>query len=203
MLLDTCAVQHLDTVLALCGDEHSLDEEFARTLLTRYGLKLGPELLALAGLYAEFRGNGAPWAVSETSLAELACVGGGRGTALRDWWFDLWHYWDSCEEFFPEIDYSGLAWPQPDVSPDQLALFEMDAAIPGHAALGEPLARLRDVGDRALVRDAIRAGIPSILTTDLRSFWSRRRDIYAYGIEVWRPTEVLHVYRGETAGAAA
>jgi hypothetical protein len=203
MLLDTCAVQHLDTVLTLCADERSLDEECARTLITRYGSELGPELVALADLYARFRYNGAPWAVSETSLVELERVGGGRGAALLRWWWDLCHYWDSCEEFYPEVDFAGLAWPQPDVSPDQLTLFEMEAVAPGYAALDEPLALLRDVGDRALVRDAIRAGIPSVLTTDLRSFWRRRHDIYGYGIEVWRPTDVLRAYGGEVFELAA
>jgi hypothetical protein len=36
------------------------------------------------------------------------------------------------------------------------------------------------------VRDALRAGIPAILTTDIRSFWARRHALYGYGIEVWR-----------------
>jgi len=203
MLLDTCAVQHLDTVLTLCGDGRQLDEECARNLVARYGPDLGAELVALADLSRLLGYNGPPWAVSETSLFELEQVNGARGAALLRWWSDLWHYWHSCQEFFPEIDCSGLGWPQPDVSSSQLALFKLEAAVPGHAAPDEPLALLPDVGDRALVRDAIRAGIPAILTTDLRSFWSRRRDIYSYGIEVWRPTDVLRVYQAEIAGTAA
>lgn len=202
MLLDTCAVQHLDTVLAFCDDQ-PLDDGSARTVMTRYGRRLGPELIALAEIYARVSYSGVPWAVSETSLAELELVGGRRGAALRLWWSELWHYWHSCEEFFPEIDFDGLAWPGPDVSPDQLTLFEMEAAVPGHAAPGEPLALLSDVGDRALVRDAIRSRIPSILTTDLRSFWSRRHAVQSYGIEVWRPTDVLRAYRGESFAGAS
>jgi hypothetical protein len=148
------------------------------------------------------RHGGVPWAVSETSLTELQRAGGRRGAALIQWWSDLWHYWESCEQFYPEIDFEGLVWPQPNVSPDQLMLFEVEPSMPGHAALDEPLSHLSDDGDRALVRDAIRSGIPSILTTDLRTFRSRRRDIYYYGIEVWRPTDALCAYRSEMAVAA-
>jgi hypothetical protein len=196
MLLDTCAVQHLETVLALCNDQ-PLDDDGVQRLMTRYGPRLGPELIALTEIYAHVSHRGLPWAVSETSLAELERVGAGRGTALLHWWSELWHHWESCEEFYPEIDFDGLAWPGPDVSPDQLTLFEMEGAVPGHAAPDEPLALLTDVGDRALVRDAIRSGIPSILTTDLSSFWSRRHAVQMYGIEVWRPTDVLLAYQRE------
>jgi hypothetical protein len=36
----------------------------------------------------------------------------------------------------------------------------------------------------------MRAGIPAILTTDLKSFWRHRSALYSLGIEIWRPTDL-------------
>lgn len=65
-----------------------------------------------------------------------------------------------------------------------------------------PLTLLADMGDRLLVRDAILAGVPAILTTDLRSFWSHRADLYHLGIEIWRPSDALIAYEPKWAAEA-
>jgi hypothetical protein len=57
-----------------------------------------------------------------------------------------------------------------------------------------PLAEFRDLGDRALIRDALLAGVPAILTTDLKSFWAKRAVVAEYGLQVWRPSETLDAY---------
>ena len=204
MLLDTCAIQHLETVTSMLYDEECyLDDEAAELLLARFGTRLGAELIALANLATLFQRNGPPWAVSETSLVELGRLGGERGLVLRRQWWGWHDYWGGWSEAYPEIEHDGLMWPRTIVSPDQLALFEVEPTMPLETATGEPFDAFRDAGDRALVRDATRAGIPAILTTDIRSFWTKRRALYGYGLEVWRPSDVWRSYGDRSVAAAA
>ena len=66
--------------------------------------------------------------------------------------------------------------------------------IPGivqqHAVLG----RFGSVGDCALIRDALRAEVPVILTNDLRTFWRHRFSLCEQGVEIWRPSDVRQAY---------
>lgn len=57
-----------------------------------------------------------------------------------------------------------------------------------------PLSAFPHQGDRALILDALLSGVPAILTTDLRSFWAHREALYAFGLEVWRPSDALSAY---------
>jgi hypothetical protein len=198
MLLDTCAVQHLDTVMGRFDDDSGLSHEEAQRLVARYGPRLGPEIVALGDLVAiAFENDGPPWAVSETSLIELGRLEGNRGNGLRRSWWDWRYYWDGWADVYPEIDHAGLMWPRAVVPPEQLALFPIAPTMPD-----APLDAIRHAGDRALIRDAIRAGIPAILTTDLRSFWAKRGALLGYGLEVWRPTDVWRAYGGLPIAAA-
>jgi hypothetical protein len=71
-------------------------------------------------------------------------------------------------------------------------------------ASSSPLASLADVGDRALVRYAIRGGTAALLTTDLRDRSGAGVAMsIATGTEVWRPTDVLCAYQGDMPTAAA
>ena len=60
-----------------------------------------------------------------------------------------------------------------------------------HAVLGP----FGGAGDCALIRDALRAEVPVILTTDLHTFWRHRFWLYDRGIEAWRPSDVRKAYR--------
>ncbi len=108
-------------------------------------------------------------------------------------------YWS--EPPFPDIEHEALMWSRTPVHPDQIALFEVPPMMPQASAPSEPFSAFPDAGDRALVRDAARAGIRAILTTDIRSFWGKRRALYGYGIEVWRPSDVWRTYGGSPMAA--
>ena len=60
-----------------------------------------------------------------------------------------------------------------------------------------PLSAFRDEGDRKIIRDALVCGVRAILTTDLRSFWSERDALETYGVEIWRPTDLLVAYESK------
>lgn len=201
MLLDTCTIRHLLFVTDLFQNERGLDENSAAALASRFGASFGRELVALSDLLIMFSDNGPPWAVSETSFAELGRVGGERGRRLRRSWSDWSHYWGGWASDAPDlINHSGLMWPRPAVSANQLTLFEVPATMPSRV---EPPGVLADAGDCALVRDAMRAGVPAILTTDIRSFWRNRRALYGYGLEVWRPSDAWAAYGGTLISDAA
>jgi hypothetical protein len=61
-------------------------------------------------------------------------------------------------------------------------------------AVDGPLAFLPDLGDRRIVRDALLANIPAILTLDLRTFWRHRDALAPLGVEVWLPSDLLDAY---------
>lgn len=191
MLLDTCLVQHLEFVMDLLDEALYWPEGAQEWLRRRYGEKLGGELIALGELVRFLLPRqGPPWIVSETSRVELKRLGGAKGSRLRAWWTDWAHYWDACVHDYPEL---ATTRDQPEVAltPGQLALFELPPCPEGDLRSDGPLGPLRDAGDRALVREAVRYQIPAILTTDLRSLWVHRRWLYQGGVEVWRPRDVL------------
>ena len=66
-----------------------------------------------------------------------------------------------------------------------------------------PLGVLKDMGNRMLVRDALLAGVPAILTMDLESFWRHRAALYHLGVEIWRPSDALAAYEPKWAEEAA
>jgi hypothetical protein len=194
MLLDTSALQHLRYVTDLLEEDTFISDEEADELRRRHGDALGDELIALADLMTVLSRNGPEWLVSETSLIEFARASGAEGRSLLQWWGEWADYMASCEEadWYPEIAISALALPRgPEVSEDQLALPIQPAGAPLSPESVPPLGPFRDPGDRALIRDAIRAGVPTILTTDIRSFWRHGSFLRPLGIAVMRPTDVV------------
>jgi hypothetical protein len=191
-LLDTSVIWNL-MAIGEHSDDGRLSADGERHLLVRLGEKHTDELVALDLLTAAYERNGSPWVVSETSLIEVEKRDGARGRKLRQWWHEWADYFQGCldADWYPEVDADDLIVRRgPEVAEGQFAL-----------AVAPPLPRLsaecvpafgpfRDAGDRALIRDALRAGIPTILTTDIRSFWANRRALYPFGIEVWRPTDL-------------
>jgi hypothetical protein len=192
MLLDTCLLQHLEFVMDLLGDALRWPAGSTSWLVHCYGEQLGGDLIALGEIIVFLLPRQPlPWIVSETSLLELQRLGGAKGSRLRAWWYEWAEFWEGCAEVYPEILTEALAPPLTTLGPGQLALFEIPSRSRLDLESSAPLGSLRDAGDRALVRDAMRCGIPTILTTDLRSLWSHRQSLYVAGIEVWRPRDLL------------
>ncbi len=85
--------------------------------------------------------------------------------------------------------------PTPDVRINPLILRGLGVSgVDEIVADDGPLSECPDRGDRALIRDGLLSGVPAILTTDLRTFWSRRTVLYDLGIEIWRPSDALTAY---------
>jgi hypothetical protein len=199
MLLDTCVIQDLRAITAYAEDWW-LTEDDETALATRFGQIRASEMVALGALMAIFDSNGAPWVVSESSLIEFEKMTGEKGRGLRRWWHDWADYFHGCLDggWYPEIDSSALVIRRrDDVAEGQLAL---EITPPVHPlSVVPPLPPFKDAGDRALIRDAARAGISIILTTDLKSFWAHRRSLYPMGIEIWRPTHLWQTVCHEQA----
>jgi hypothetical protein len=201
MLLDTCAIQHMKLVMDRTEGEFMSDED-ANELLRRYRGSLGPELVALGDLFALLERNGPPWVVAETSLIEFEQLDSVKGGQLRRWWHDWADYCESCLDggWYPGLDVAALLLRSgPPVIPGQLALPVEPALWPLADECIPPLGPFMDAGDRALIRIAMRAGIPTILTTDLNSFWRHRRAAYALGVEIWRPTDLWQTLQRRAA----
>lgn len=206
MLLDTCVIQNLQS-LGEYGEDGRLTDEGEARLLKRVGAVLTDELVALDLLVERFHRNGAPWVVSESSLIEFERVNGAKGYKLLTWWYEWADYFNACLEadWYPEIDPTGLTIGRgPEVADGQLALEIAPPQWPLSSDCIPPFGPFRDAGDRALIRDAARSGICTILTTDLKSLWVHRRALYPFGIEIWRPTDlwgaVCHERAFEVAG---
>lgn len=194
MLLDTCVLQSLKLVMdTICEYGEYMTDEVEDHLLRRYPAPLGPELVALGVLIAVLGRNGPPWVVSESSLIEFEQLDSEKGRQLRRWWQEWADYFDGCLDggWYPGLDAEALIVRRvPAVADGQLALAIEPARWPLAAECVFPFGPFPNAGDRALIRDALRAGIPAIVTTDLNSFWRHRRALYPLGIEIWRPTDL-------------
>jgi hypothetical protein len=178
----------MDTV-----DDQCMTEETADELLRRYPGGLGMELIALADVVNVLQRNGPPWVVAEVSLVEFDRAGGPKGGSLRRWWLEWADYVEGCREegWYPLLDAASLLLQRaPTVAEGQQSLPVEAARWPLAPECVPSLGPFSDAGDRALIRVALRAGIPTILTTDLNSFWKHRRALYPLGIEIWRPTDL-------------
>jgi hypothetical protein len=129
-----------------------------------------------------------PFCVSLTSRCELSAAPAARREALLAEWDD----WAERAQRAVQLPAGvvemlvGNAAPAP-APPDQLA-------IPGIVDKRAVVGPFGGAGDCALIRDALRAEVPVILTTDLRTFWRHRLWLYERGVEVWRPSDVRQAY---------
>jgi hypothetical protein len=201
MLLDTCVLQHLKLVMDALTEEYVTEEDEER-LLRRYPASLGSELVALGDLMTVLQRNGPPWLVAEASLIEFERLDNAKGAELRQWWREWADYFKGCldEGWYPYIDAESLLIRRsPPEHDGQQSLPIEPARWPLAAECVPTFGPFLDAGDRALIRTALRAGIPTILTTDLNSFWRYRRCLYPLGIEVWRPTDLLKTLQRQAA----
>jgi hypothetical protein len=192
MLLDTCVLQHL-RYLGQLMDGWNLADAHVDEIRSRHPDPLREELVALADVAALTSRNGPPWLVSETALLEFEKSVGPRAWPLIQWWWEWADYMFGCfdAEWYPGVDSRRLLQASgPDVHDRQLVLQLTDAPFSLNDASVPAFGHFRDAGDRALIRDAVRCGIPRILTTDIRSFWRHRSHVRCLGIEILRPTEL-------------
>jgi hypothetical protein len=201
MLLDTSLLQHLKTVMDAMDEEY-LTNAAADLLLLRHPEPLGPELVALGELVTVLRRNGPSWVVSEASLIEFERLNNAKGAQFRQWWYEWADYFNGCLDggWYPDIDPKPLiVRPLVTVADGQLSFSIEPARWSLSPECVPTFGPFRDAGDRALIRQALRAGLPTILTTDLRSFWRYRRALYPLGIEIWRPTDLWQTFQHRAA----
>lgn len=200
ILLDTCAVQGLREATAFFHDNGAWDDAGPEELLAYYGRRKGSELIALGNVVQRLRYNGAPWLVSRTSLLEFQAARPDIARGLLSWWIEWADYMEASSTNYPEIDLDLLFDYSAVVHPDQMQLpFVVAVASP----LVEPaFPPFKDTGDCALMRDALRARVPAILTLDLRSFWRHRRTLWGLGLEVWRPLDYWEAIRPQPSAAS-
>lgn len=202
MLLDTCAIQNVEWVWDRMEDDDGgqWSEERIVELETRYGEEMANELLALGFLVDRLQWQGFPWLVSASARGEIEWLTGTKGDGVRRGWSRL----SEAQEDWGIDSFRGVAAsvldPSPEVRVNPLILRGLGvASVDALVAADGPLAKFRDAGDRALIRDALLSGVPAILTTDLRSFWLHRAELYDYGLEVWRPSDALTAYEPKWA----
>lgn len=205
MLLDTCVVQNIEWVWDRIEEPNGgqWTEERVQRLEEQFGARLANELLCLGYLVNHLQWEGFPWLVSASAHGEIARFRGRkRPGVLRGWTrlSELQADWemDSFRGVAPSVlDPTG------DVRVNPLILRGLGvSSVEEITADSGPLSSLRDAGDRALVRDAMLSGVPAILTTDLRSFWSRRDALYEFGVEIWCPSDALTAYEPRWAADA-
>jgi hypothetical protein len=187
MLLDTCTIQHMAWARRNLPDGSQTARETCERVQKRVGVALAVELTALMDL-ERMACDDLPFCVSLTSRYELSAAPAARRQALLAEWDDWAEHAQSVVELSADVVETlvGNAAPAP-VHPDQLA-------IPGVLKQRAVLGPFGGAGDCALIRDALRAEIPVILTTDLRTFWRHRIWLYERGVEVWRPSDVRQAY---------
>ena len=206
MLLDTCVIQNIEWVWDRMEEDEggSWSDERVQALERRYGRTYANELLDLGSLVDVLQWQGFPWLVSASSRAEFERLQSDKRTQLVAGWTRLS---DHQEEW--SIDsFQGVAAavldPTPEVRINPLILKAL-GVTGSNEIVGDdgPLGVLNDMGDRMLVRDALLAGVPAILTMDLGSLWRHRAALYDLGVEVWRPSDALTAYGPKWAEEAA
>lgn len=193
LLLDTCVIQHLVWARERAPE---LDDQAAwKRVLDHYGSELGLDLKALKGLVETVDREAAGpepetfFVVGRSSWDELQrAPHRNRDRLISEW--RLWRQRATTPSFpgesEPHPTLSAMpaenGWPPP----GQDSLPGMEHLVPPQAPLGP----FNDIGDAALVREAMTLDVQGILTTDLRSVWRHRAWLYERGIEVWRPSHL-------------
>jgi hypothetical protein len=195
MLLDTCVIQNIEWVWDRIEEDTDWTTERVGELQGTVGRKFADELLALGGLVSHFQWEGFPWVVSASARDEFERHAGPKRLGLLSGWTRL----AQAQEEWSHEAFRGAA-PSVLVPTRGMRIHPLILRGLGVRSVEDivgdegPLGAFPDRGDRALIRDALLSGVPAILTTDLRTFWSRRTVLYALGLEVWRPTDALTAY---------
>lgn len=198
-LLDTCVVQNLDWVdrtTDSAGGSVCWDEPAEAALRARFGEELADDLLDLGTLYRQFEWrSGYPWLVCAAAIEEAGLLQGDKGDRLRSMLgFVMGHQECIGHDTFPGLSAGLLLAKEPArVSPLVLRAMGVEAFGDLYSATG-PLRFLPDRGDRLVVAYALVSNIPTVLTTDRRTFWNQRERLEPFGVSVIRPSELLDLY---------
>ncbi len=205
MLLDTCVIQNIEWVWDRIEEPECSQwtEEGVQRLEEQFGARFANELLCLGYLVDHLQWEGFPWLVSASAQDEIGRSRGRRRPGVLRGWERL----SESQADWNVSSFRGVAPsvldPTGAVRVNPLILRGIGvSSVDEITADNGPLSSLRDAGDRALVRDAMLSGVPAILTTDLRSFWSQREAIYGLGVEIWCPSDALTAYEPKWAADA-
>lgn len=194
-LLDTCVLQNLDWVdrnIEAGGDQWANERE----LTLKFGIELANDLLDLATLYKRLEElGGYPWLVCEAAVEETNVLSGPKGQGIgRLIQFLTGHQDEWSGDAYPGIA-RGLLLSRREARISPLILRGL--GVSSHEELVDvrgPLSFLPDRGDRLVVSHALLANVPAILTTDRRTFWSHRDTLLEFGVQIFRPSELLCLY---------
>ncbi|RIR09567.1 hypothetical protein D2E27_20300 [Mycobacteroides abscessus] len=196
MLLDTCVIRNLVWVWNRERTNIDWTDDEDRDFKARFGPVLSTEILALWELVDrfEYQSRHLPWIVSMNSRRELEnCSGGEQKQLIEEWerFRDCADEWgqETFGSVAPGLLYSIAESPSPILLRGLRVKSYDDVCVDGG-----PLGFLPDAGDRMLVREAIFAGVSAILTTDVGMASRHKSELKEFGIEIWRPTELLHAY---------
>lgn len=197
-LLDTCILQNLDWVDRQLEKKGSIawDDAALLELVREYGVDLANDLVDLGILYKQFEERGGyPWLVCKVNSQEVSRLGGVRGSRLVEIaGFFGGHQDDLSNDTYPGVPVGMLtATGTAHVSPLILKGLGVSSVEDVFANDG-PLSFLPDHGDRLVAGYAALANIPSVLTTDRRTFWKHRDRLRDLGVEVMRPSELCGLY---------
>jgi hypothetical protein len=198
-LLDTSVLQNLewaDRKLETAEDGVHWHDAAVAELEARFGKDLAADLIDLGTLYKQFEHYGSyPWLVCNAAVAEASVLQNEKGERLRQ----LLSFLSGHQEEWHADSFPGIAKGlllvrrKTRVSPLILRALGVKNAEGLWDDVG-PLSFLHDRGDRSILAQAVLANIPAILTTDRRTFWIHRDKIRDLGVEILRPTELLHLY---------
>lgn len=196
ILLDTCVLQDLAWVeRKIAGGAGIWTDERIAELRARYGRAMAEELFVLGEMWDELQnGAGYFWLVATSSRDEVERVAGAKAEDIRDI-FDYFAGHQECIQWAFGWSIAPGALEGNAGRPSPLILRGLDVqTVEEISADDGPLAFLPDLGDRLLVRDALLANVPTILTLDRRSFWRHRARLCKLGVEVVLPTELSARY---------
>lgn len=193
VLLDTCVVQHLTWVYERQQEPDGWSDDHFLQFRHRYG-QLADEIRSLWDLVEIYEHDFAmapPWLVSAASRVELERISDSRRAQVLATWD--W-YRQNSDDWAPGSFATiapGLLESEP-LAPNPLLLKALKAErFDALLDDGGPLASFPDRGDRRLVREAIFAGVQTLLTTDFRTMWRHRREAAELGLVILRPSELL------------
>lgn len=197
-LLDTCILQNLDWVDRQSEETQHVvwDDAALLELCKTYGAELANDLVDLGILYRQFEYSGGyPWLICEVNASEALPLGGSKGFRLNDIIkFFRGHQDDLLNDAFPGVPL-GLLGEDNLARVSPLILKGLGVkSVEQVLSKDGPLSFLRDDGDRKIAGYALLANIPTILTTDRKTFWKHRNALREFGVDVMRPSQLLDLY---------
>lgn len=197
-LIDTCILQNLDWVDRQLEENGCViwDDVKTERLSAQFGGEMASDLIDLGVIYKKFEILGHyPWVVCDTNFFEVSMFRGDKSVRLQEITsFFRGHQEDLSVQSFPGAAIGALMESgRSRVSPLILKYLGVESTDQLISDEG-PLSFLQDHGDRRVAACAIVCNIPSIITTDRKTFWRHRGKLNDFGVQVMRPSELLDLY---------